>query len=175
MWFFSWKQSQIRPWQFCMGAMIESCRMWGFPKIGVPPAIILILVGFSTENTLHFGVPPWLWKPPCPLVFVSLRYSNLGRVARIFPKVGWSVAAEFFSPPEILIQYWMNSSEVKKNVVNLGIFDLGFSKNWWLFRLPTVKVGFFFHFLQIKFQGFKHAYCFSRICCSSSFTKLIIK
>ena len=36
----------------------------GVPDIGVYPQSSSILVGFFYQTPIHFGVPPWLWKPP---------------------------------------------------------------------------------------------------------------
>ena len=59
----------------------------------LPPVIIHFRSGFSLTKTNHFGVPPWLWKPPYVLPWLPLPgawiwpfSTPLGRRAAVTPR-----------------------------------------------------------------------------------------
>ena len=68
---------------------------WMFPKIVVPPQIILFLIGFSIIFTIHFGGPPLLLETPNSILGFNIdtKLSHLDKFAGFI----WPCQAESLS------------------------------------------------------------------------------
>ena len=52
----------------------------GFLKWGGTPEPFIFIDGFSMTETIHFGVPPWLWKPPAMFEDTPQRANSMDNV-----------------------------------------------------------------------------------------------
>ena len=124
------RSSNQIPVSFCCALTKRPTCTWYMEVswvIGVPPVIILILVGFDLMNPPAIGVAPWLWKSPYDSLSHSVRchdqvwYPIL--IHQDFPCQRWYLLiCGVFSPrifwyPKWLV--WNGTSEL--NMEDLGV------------------------------------------------------